>query len=356
MKIFYPKSHYDASHRGHVFPLLKAFIKNKTYTDVDRFKDYGVSDADFQIVDEPSKAEHILLTMSWWYYLNTNTLTRAIVFIEKMNTLGFKVWIHIPGDADLDIPKHLNVNILVQQGYTSKLRDDVFCYPPFIDDPLKAYFQTTTKNHREFNSKPTLGFCGYADGNLYNALKEVTKISIKNLLYRLNIKPQKPHHVRSSVYKRFQILKRLEFDKRLQSNFILRKNYRAGLIDNKVAHKSTIDFFDNINNSDYVFCYRGAGNFSIRFYQTLAMGRIPVFINTDCILPFENQIDWKNYVIWVEEENEAYISDNILDFHSGLNTETLNKQFQKNRELWETHLRLGSFFKFLFESQKKSES
>ena len=45
------------------------------------------------------------------------------------------------------------------------------------------------------------------------------------------------------------------------------------------------------NKSLFTFCYRGAGNFSYRFYETLMMGRIPILVNTDCVFPFEDKVD-----------------------------------------------------------------
>ena len=32
--------------------------------------------------------------------------------------------------------------------------------------------------------------------------------------------------------------------------------------------------------SPYILCVRGAGNYSARFYEALALGRIPVLVNT----------------------------------------------------------------------------
>ena len=35
-----------------------------------------------------------------------------------------------------------------------------------------------------------------------------------------------------------------------------------------------------------------------------------MFINTDCVLPFDEIIDWKKYVIWVDEKEMS--SDSII--------------------------------------------
>ncbi len=352
MKLFYPKSHYDPKYRGHVFPLLKAYIKHKDYTDAQRIKDYSVSESDFQITENEDEADIIILPMSWWYYKKTNQFKIAVSFIKKMNTKGHTVWTHIPGDAELDFPNHLDIKVLVQQTYKSASNSNVMCYPAFIEDPLQTYFNQDTHTKRKHNAVPTVGFCGYANSNLWKALKFSVKTATKNFMYHINLKAEKPHRLVSSVYKRSVYLNALKNDKKVRTNFIIRNNYRAGLKNDttKRQHQTTKEFYQNINTSDYVFCYRGAGNFSIRFYQTLAMGRIPIFVNTDCLLPFHNTINWRDHVIWIEETKPDIIAEVIAKYNANLSTETLNTICLNNRKLWESHFSLGSFFKQLFKA------
>src|SRR5690606_18408840 len=103
--------------------------------------------------------------------------------------------------------------------------------------------------------------------------------------------------------------------------------------------------YNNLKDSDYVVCVRGAGNFSVRFYETLAMGRIPIFINTDCALPLEEKIDWKKHVVWVEYKERHKVVQKLMEFHSGLTEEDFIDLQLANRKLWEEKLRLGGFFK-----------
>ena len=74
------------------------------------------------------------------------------------------------------------------------------------------------------------------------------------------------------------------------------------------------------------------------------MGRIPVFVNTDCLLPLPKTIDWKKHVVWVEYDEIEELDKRILSFHKKLNTEKLNKLFNDNRKLWEDKLTLKKFF------------
>jgi hypothetical protein len=83
----------------------------------------------------------------------------------------------------------------------------------------------------------------------------------------------------------------------------------------------------------------------VRFYETLAMGRIPVFVNTDCLLPLEDEIDWKKNCVWVEFEGRKQIAKKIIAFHKSHTKESLFQLMQENREIWERTMRIGLFFK-----------
>jgi hypothetical protein len=124
----------------------------------------------------------------------------------------------------------------------------------------------------------------------------------------------------------------------------LRKKYRAGVTNEIDRQKTTKEFYDNIQDSQYVVCVRGAGNFSVRFYETLAMGRIPVFIDTDCLLPHKDSINWKDHVVWVDYRDRNLVAQKVANFHHSLDKEAFENLQQSNRRLWEEKLTLGGFF------------
>ena len=108
-----------------------------------------------------------------------------------------------------------------------------------------------------------------------------------------------------------------------------------------------------MNNTDYTLCVRGTGNFSARMYETLALGRIPIFVNTDCILPFNNKIDWDKHVVWVEYNEISEITEKVLLFHNSFNEKTFTKLQKKNRMLWEKYFKFSGFFQEMVLSIKK---
>lgn len=344
MKIYYPKSHYNKSYRGLVFPLLKAFIKDENFTDAQRVALYGLSEKDFEFTEILGEADFAILTMAWNYYVKTKQEARAISFVDQCAVLNKKVLTFNAGDYGLKIPHFDNLITLRAGGYRSKFTENQYTVPPFIADPLQKYYQTNAVFVRPYTPKPVIGFCGQANLSFLNATKELIKTFLRNLKYSAGFSKEEPQQLLSTSHLRASVLKTLQNANSVDTNFILRKKYRAGIVSNKDSHKTTLEFYNNLCNSDYGVCVRGAGNFSVRFYETLAMGRIPVFINTDCALPFEKEIDWKNHVVWVESKKRKQVAKKISDFHEAL-SETDFKDLQlANRKLWEEKLTLGGFF------------
>lgn len=351
MKLYYPKSHYQPE-RMHVFPLLRPFIKGEKFTDEERIALYGVSERDFKFTDTIEDADLAVLTMAWNYYINTSQTKTAIEFVEACAKLGKKVLTVNSGDFGVKIPYYENLIVLRYGGYKSRFSKDEFALPPFINDPLIPFLQQENILERSYNSKPVIGFCGHANASKLKATKEILTTAFRNSKYYLGFSSHEPQQLISTTALRASVLRNLQKSPAIHSNFIVRKKYRAGVRTEKNVHKTTYEFYNNINESDYVLCVRGAGNFSIRFYETLALGRIPVLINTDCALPFDDALDWKKHVVWVEYEDRLKVAEKVIDFHRALSEKDFLNLQLSNRELWEERLTLKRFFTHFLKTLK----
>lgn len=107
-------------------------------------------------------------------------------------------------------------------------------------------------------------------------------------------------------------------------------------------------FVNNIFQNQYNLCASGHGNYSFRLYEVMSAGRIPIFINTDCVLPFEEFIDWKRHVVWIEEKDASKADQYILDFHSSIHHDDFLQLQKDNRELWEKYLCKEGFYKSIY--------
>ncbi len=157
----------------------------------------------------------------------------------------------------LDVPQ--NVLLFRTSLYKSLKKDNEFVLPYLWD-----YFTDDFKSI-EKTDLPTVGFCGNVKKNSGLRLSSLNKIIA---------------------------------EKKIKTNFITKLNFGGG------KPELVPDFKENILKSHFTLSNRGKGNFSIRFYQVLSLGRIPVLIDTDMFFPFENQIKWDTLIIRSKSQKE----------------------------------------------------
>lgn len=343
--IFTRPEHYNQSNRSQLIDLLKPFLgKSQGFSDLDRKTMYGISEQDLRITDKIQEADFVVLPMAWNYYYTENNLHLALGLVHQAKTFGKKVLSWTSGDFGVVIPHFDNLVVLRQSGYRSKLPSYHQGMPVFFKDPLTTIYNRKEIFLREKSEKPIIGFCGQAAGSWKKYFQDTIRTGYRNTKYWWGHSPEEPQDLFPSTLRRQKILNKIEKDNRVQANFIKRQKYRAGAKNPEQLHQSTLEFFDNMVHSDYIVCVRGGGNFSVRLYETLAMGRIPVFVNTDCLLPFENSINWKKHMVWVEKKEMNKVCEIIHDFHSKISSTEYTGILEENRKLWENSLTSGRFF------------
>lgn len=138
----------------------------------------------------------------------------------------------------------------------------------------------------------------------------------------------------------------------IETNFIIRDIYIHNLTPDNIN-----DFETNMNNNLFVFCYRGGGNFSVRFYETLMRGRIPIVVKTNSVFPFEDVINYNNVGIFIEENeiNEnCTLKDLILNFYNSRNADELLSVQKYNRDIYLKYFHPDVFWGKIFESIHKN--
>src|SRR5262245_47773859 len=108
-----------------------------------------------------------------------------------------------------------------------------------------------------------------------------------------------PHN--DGIYLRKLVMSHLNASRRVETSFIVRDAYFGG----NPAPQSRIrtEYIQNILESDYVLCVRGNGNFSFRFFETMSLGRTPVLIDTDCVLPLDFMHDYRDLCVIVDRKS-----------------------------------------------------
>jgi hypothetical protein len=136
------------------------------------------------------------------------------------------------------------------------------------------------------------------------------------------------------------VFSRIFSNKSLNTNFIFRKGFWAAEMQNKELARQ--QYFKNINDSLFVLCMRGAGNFSYRLYETLSAGRIPIIVNSDLKLPLENFLNWNEFSVIVDKEEIRFLDLILEEFVQDKNLIELCKN---NQKIWDEYLSPYGFIK-----------
>jgi hypothetical protein len=159
-------------------------------------------------------------------------------------------------------------------------------------------------------------------------------------------------NVKNNMGKRLSTIKVFEKSDKVQSNFDLKKEFWGG----KPGDQELIENFkNNIINSHFTICNRGRGNFAIRFYQVLSLGRIPILVDSDMIFPFDDKINWNNLII--KSNDESKLLEDVLNFWGLKSNEEIVQIQMDCKKLHETYFTQSSYSDNLlaFLSQKRNE-
>ena len=176
-----------------------------------------------------------------------------------------------------------------------------------------------------------------APHGLLTEIKERTQIMLRNARSGYLDKQE----VLSSSNLRYKTLQQFEKALDFDTNYLIRSKYRGGKQTPENRKKTTEEYYQNQIDSDLIVCVRGVGNFSLRFYETLAMGRVPIFIDTDSPLPDIGDKNWHDYIIWVDSKDIKDAPEIARDW---LLNRDLHEQQKMNRRLWLHEFRLDSFW------------
>jgi FkbM family methyltransferase len=282
-------------------------IDDESNPDQSRYRHYSSVGKGFFMETDLSQAEIALLPGDWTHcQMEGHRLAEALRGSRKPLVIFF----FNDSEAKIALENSLIFRTSLRR---SARRPNEFAAPGWSMDFGENYFQGQLPI-REKQSCPTVGFCGFVP------------VGETNL--------------------RRRAVNALAGSKLLSTRFLLRDEFWAGALGTTRSkiQKVRQEYADNIAGADYVLCVRGAGNFSYRLNEVLSSGRIPVFVDTDCVLPYEDFIDWKKHCVWVDVNDLDSIGEKIMAFHESLSREDFIGLQQSCRDLWVQWLSPEGFF------------
>ena len=223
--------------------------------------------------------------------------------------------------------------------------------PPFVDDPFSAGAVPICLN--EYQAIPRVGFCGFTGSRAM--LPAYKLLGRGQKLLGLVMRRKAIRVLTRSRLVAADIIQRRQYwggavgltNRRLKLALALALGRQADVEATRDEKREAIvyrEFLSNMLASDYTLCVRGAGNYSYRFYETLAAARVPLFVDSDCVLPFASEINWREHCVWVSSRDIPAIAEKVLAFHSALGPSRFRELQMANRQIFEKYFAPVSFY------------
>lgn len=346
MNIFIPNINFETINKKQLFIATRPFFLGSSWgNDAALKKQWNIND-NFNYTNTVSLADVLFIPKPITFYKNKE-LKQINDLCSKHNIKGYGC---INRDHGLAYKEFKNLVYFRPGGFKNQLTNKNIGIPFALSDIYKGLYTNEPIVYRNKSNTPIIGFCGHANSSVKKKITDQLRLIVKNC-YRFINNPLRLDYepLFSSAYERFKLLKLLESSKLLSTNFIYRHGYRANANTVQLRKKTMQEYYNNIKSSDYILCIRGSGNFSVRLYETLMMGRIPVFIDTDCIMPLADKINWKEHVVWIPWNDRKQIDKKIIEFHERLQDDEFISLQKSNRVLWENELSIAGVLNYINE-------
>ncbi|MDZ4284814.1 MAG: exostosin family protein [Patescibacteria group bacterium] len=263
---------------------------------------------------------------------------------EEARAAGKQIIVFVGGDLSHDI---FIDDVIVLKGSQYRLLkrpNEIIVLPPAED-----FADSMAIAPRAKSEKPVISFCGWAG---FATPLSYAKYALKNAWIDVNALATRAPRLRvfkKGLYWRRKAMRVLARDRRIETRFIVRKTFSANAktisLDPIVARR---EYIENMRESDLVLAPKGDGNFSVRFYEALSMGRIPIVIDTDMVFPLEDLIRYDDFILRVPYTDIDLLADIVVDFYATVSEEKFIAMQKAARAAYERYLRYDAFFNTLF--------
>lgn len=226
----------------------------------------------------------------------------------------------------------------------SQASESTFCMPAWIDESLSAKYLTEANTRRWKSAVPSVGFRGSAALDNWSAERLA-----RDLLTLADDRIPIPDRLRRYRWNEGQQIRAEALDileasplVDLDSVRITRGYWQQS---ETKQEENRLKFVTNLISNDYALCARGMGNFSYRFYESCSMLRVPVFMASDSMLPFDHLIDWRSAVIWVDESERHRVDELVAAHHESLSADALWDGQRAVFDLWQRYCTADGFWR-----------
>ena len=329
--------------------MLSPFWGNHPETPNDPFKGwldrYAETGNQFFRMTSLDEADLAILPAPWSHVVETaEGRSLAKQFAATARAAGKQTVVFFNSDSTEDVS--LDDSLVFRTSlYRSRRKPTEFALPAWSEDLVATHLHGKLPL-RPKGDRATVGFCGFAAPLFQSWLRNFARwgAGVAGLRKGVTDPFVSPGHAI-----RLRAMRALTKTPEIDTNFVVRDVFFGvavgGATNGDQIHDLRQEYLRNILDSDYTLCVRGVGNFSYRLYETLSCGRIPVFVDTDCLLPYDSVIDWKKYCVYIGENEISQIGEKVAEFHASLSSGEFEQLQRDCRKLWEDFISPEGFFR-----------
>lgn len=233
--------------------------------------------------------------------------------------------------------------------YRHHKKNNEIVMPYFVEDVGRAYGILP----KEKGGTPSVGYCGQSSfSSVVRRCRATAKWCLSYFLLLLRFDTEPSVH-RRGIFWRMSALKMLRRAGAITCDFIDRQFYslhwKSGNFDPAVVRR---EYVENLRAADLALCVRGDANASQRFYEALSASRVPLFLDTDCVLPLEEVIDYDRIMLRVPWRELATLPERVRAWFETESAASFLERERRAREVYEKYLRLDRFFALVFDREK----
>ena len=315
------------------------------------FETYEFDTNYYSLVADINDADMLLMPYS--YNIATQWAPDVITLCAEASRVSGKP-ILIDGSGDIERPITIPNSIVLRYGgYRSEKKANEITIPLFADDLLERYCAGELRL-LEKKLKPTVGFSGWATLSSWQTMRALVK-ELPTRIHGLWDGRFRAH--KKGIFFRQQALRVLSNSPRVGTSFVARSSY-SGHLDTASASAEALqrEFVDNLIETDYALDVRGDANNSIRLFEILSLGCIPLVVDTERNFPFSDILDYSSFACIVDFRDIEKLPEKLMEFHATLTPEKYVEMQRRARAAYQDYFRVDALTPHLIAAVKQKLS
>src|SRR3989344_1823904 len=314
------------------------------------FDSYSFDTSVYTITDDIAKADLVLPPYRHnWFLRHDKQLWEECV--RTAQKAGLPLLIDGVGDIEYPVAT-ANCYILRIGGYRFLKEKGSIQIPVAADDLLERCCAGVLSVRKKREGKPIISFAGWAKQTPIQWLRT----AVKELPIRARgIFDSRYRAMKKGVLWRAQAIDILKCSPLVELNLKQRRSFsgsaKTAETDMRLLRQ---EFVDTILHSDYALDVRGDPNTSMRLFEILSLGRIPVIVDTERRFPFSDVVNYRDFCLLVDFRDIKNLPERIAEFHKKISPEKFAEMQHKAREAFVTYFRIDAQMRHIVRELSKT--